>query len=160
MKNQRTKRQHYRPPDNIRLNNDNPLKFISYVYLLNAALFSFSLLIFYSRILFFGIEINKPLSYVFSISLIAVSLYLFVRFGRLKKDALWLAVIFHLLFVLNGIGMLLVNVCPLLQPPLRIVGAFGALEYSLRQLIVIALSTILNFLILLYIYDKRKLFYA
>jgi hypothetical protein len=134
------------------------IRIISLIYLVNAVLFFFSLLIFYSRILVFGQPAGQVLSALINASLLVVWFYLFLRFPRLKKDAFWVALAVHLFFVLNGIAMLLEHSGGPIRPPLHIVGMFGTSEYSLQQAVVIATNVLLNFLILFYLVVKKDLF--
>ncbi len=62
------------------------IKLVCFVYILNTALFVFSTMLFYSRIIVFGNEAGAVLSLFIRFILVFIPLYLYFRLGQLKKD--------------------------------------------------------------------------
>lgn len=134
------------------------IRLISFIYLANAGLFFLAPFIFYSRILILGHPAVAWFSNLISFSLAVISLYLFIRLPKLKADAFWLALAFHFFSALNNMAMIIESFLPCVRPVLRVIGGFGPSGYSQRQLTVIGISILLNFLVLTYIIGKRSLF--
>ena len=132
---------------------------LSYIYLLAALFFALSQILFYNRILFFGIEAAALPANVIKIILILIPFYLFLELPRLKPPAFYLAVSFQGFFIINALLMLTEKYLSFGYPVLRVSGIFGTQGYSFRQAVVICLNIALNFAIIMYIINQRKLFF-
>lgn len=131
---------------------------LSYIYLLAALFFAAAQILFYNRILFFGVEAMPLPAKVIKIALIFIPACLFIELPRLKPRAFYLAVFFHSFFIINALLMIAEKYLSFGCPVLRVVGMFGSLEYSFKQIAVICLNIILNFAMLMYILNRKKLF--
>ncbi len=131
---------------------------MSYIYLLAAIFFAASQILFYSRILYFGVEIEGALAIITKLLLIIIPVYLYFNLPRLKKAAFYLALFFQAFLILNSLLMIMEKYSIGVHPIFRVAGIFGPLEYSAKQMMVILLNFILNFVMLGVIINQRKLF--
>ena len=80
------------------------IRLLCLVYLLNTILFVLSILLFYSRIIFFGNEAGGVVSWLVRLIFIVIPVYLYFRLGQLKRDAWVVALCFHAFFLINNIS--------------------------------------------------------
>ncbi len=133
------------------------IKLVCWVYIVNTALFIFSLILFYSRIIIFGNETSAVLSSFLRFAFIFIPLYLYFRLRQLKKDAWFLAIFFHTFFLINNISGYL-EYKGYVYSIIHITGLYGSGIYSSAQVWIFGLSTLANLFILGYIYKKRRIF--
>jgi hypothetical protein len=133
------------------------IKLLSYVYLVNVLLYSLSILLFANRILVFGSLANPFLAWCVRILFLLLPLYLAYDLRRLKKAAWITAIAFHVFLIANGITIFLecANKVPSL---LRITGVFEPAFYTPSQIIVLWLNSVINVMILGYLYEERERF--
>ncbi len=133
------------------------IKLVSYIYLVNAVFYIFSLVLFYNTIVILGSEAGKLASTLVRFIFILVPLYLYLRLKKLKPDAWFLAVYFQVFFIINS-ALTLLEHNGYFHAIIRIAGRYSLVVYSRSEISVLFLSTILNALILLYLLRNRKLF--
>lgn len=130
------------------------IRLLCYVYLANALLYLISLVLFYNRIFILGQEANRIISWAIRLIFIFIPLYLYYRLGRLKKDAWFLAIYFHIFFVINN-SLAFLEYKGYAYSLVHIAGAYAPLTYSPKQLFALALNTLVNIFILGYLFKKR-----
>lgn len=135
------------------------IKLLSYVYLVNVLLYSLSILLFNNRILVVGSQANLYVSWIIRIFFLLLPIYLAYELRRLKKRAWFTAIAFHLFLIVNGITIFLecANKMPSL---LRITGVFEPAFYTPSQIIILWLNSVINVMILGYLYEERDLFFT
>jgi len=135
------------------------IKRLCYIYFVNVALYLLSLALFENRILILGKEAGILLTWIIRFGLIFIPLYLGFRLRILKKDAWFLALFFHVYFIINNVSSFLESM-GFGHTLVRIVGLYGLLVYSPAQLFVILLNTMLNIFILTYLFRKKIVFFS
>jgi hypothetical protein len=135
------------------------IKLLSYVYLVNVLLYTLSILLFANRILVFGFLANPLLAWGVRFLFLFLPLYLAYDLRRLKKVAWIIAIGFHVFLIVNGITIFLecANKSPSL---LRITGLFEPSFYTPSQIIVLWLNSVINVMILGYLYEERERFFT
>ena len=135
------------------------IKLLTYVYLVNVLLYSLSILLFNNRILVLGLQANPFFSWLIRIFFLFLPVYLAYDLRRLKIRAWICAAVFHLFLIVNGITIFLecANKMPAL---LRITGIFEPAFYTPSQIIILWLNSVINVMILGYLYEERELFFA
>jgi len=143
----------------IRMKKDPPLgiKLLSYIYLVNAVLYSMSLVLFYNRILIFGQEANKVISWLIRLALVFIPVYLYIGLRRLKRNAWLLAVYYHIFFFINN-GLAFAEYNGYLHPLVNITGFYRYIIYSPSQIFILTLNSIVNLFILGYLLKNRVYF--
>lgn len=134
------------------------IRLLSYIYLVNIILYILSLVLFYHRIIILGIEANREISFIVRLIFVFIPTYLVFGLKRLKKDAWFLAIYFHTFFILNNSLTFLEN-NGYIHSLIRITGKYGSVIYSPPEKLVLTLNTILNLIILGYLFKKRIFFY-
>ena len=133
------------------------IKLVCSVYIVNTVLFVLSLFMFYSRIFILGNEIGPALSSLVRFVLVFIPMYLYFRLAQLKKDAFFLAIIFHLFFLINAVTNYLEYLgCS--YSIIHITGLYGSDIFSSTQMLVLCASAVVNLCILGYLYNKRNIF--
>lgn len=134
------------------------IKLLSYVYLVNILLYTLSILLFHNRILVLGSVANPFLAWCIRLLFLFLPLYLVYGLRRLKKVAWITAIGFHVFLIVNGISIFLecANKLPSL---LRITGLFESSFYTPSQIIVLWLNSVINVMILGYLYEEREFFF-
>ena len=133
------------------------IKLISYIYLVNAVLFLLSQGLFYNRVIILGKEAAPLVSFFVRVGFALIPLYLYLRLRRLKIDAWFLALIFHLYFIFNNsIGFL--EFKGFLNTLVRFVGIHDAIFYTTFQSIFVVLNILLNFFMFVYLLSRRPYF--
>jgi len=78
--------------------------------------------------------------------------------GRLKKDAWFLAMYFHIFFLINNSSALLEH-NGYAHSLVRITGIYGLILYTPLQIFLLDLNVLINLFILGYLYERRTYFY-
>jgi hypothetical protein len=134
------------------------IEVLTYIYAVNLCFYLLSLVLFYNNILIAGHGADGILSNLTRFILIAIPVYLFFRLRRLKVDAWFLAVYFHLFFLLNSCLLFLENM-GFTHAFIRIVGIYSPSGYSPAQVFALALGTQLNLVIFIYLLKVRRFFF-
>ena len=143
------------------MKNTRPLgiELLCYIYLVNVALYLVSQALFDNRIFILGKEANIYIAVLVRLLLILIPVYLAFRLKGLRKDAFFVALLFHLYFIINNCLSFLEHK-GYAYALVRITGVYGSTIYSPRQIFVLALSIALNIFILGYILKVREYFFA
>lgn len=133
------------------------IKLLSYVYLVNAFLYTLSILLFRNQIIVFGTQAHFSLAWFVRALFLFLPVYLAYDLRRLKKRAWIIALGFHVFLIVNGITIFLecANKLPSL---LRITGFFEPPFYTPSQIIILWLNSVINVMILGYLYEERNSF--
>lgn len=130
------------------------IRLLCYLYLANAVFYLISLVLFYSRIFILGQEANGVISWAVRLMLLFIPIYLYYRLGQLKKDAWFLAIYFHIFFVINN-SLAFLEYKGYAYSLVHIAGGYASVTYSPKQLLALALNTLVNIFILGYLFKKR-----
>lgn len=131
---------------------------ICYVYLLNTIFYILSLILFYNRIFILGQEASKGISLIVKLMFILIPTYLFFRLKRLKKDAWFLSIYFHIYFIINN-SLVFLEESGYAHPFVRIAGLYSSLTYSISAKLVLSLNIVINLLILAYLLERKNYFF-
>jgi len=134
------------------------VRLLCYIYLVNVVLYGLSLIIVYNRILILGQDANEWVSWLVRSAFIFIPAYLFFRFSHLKKDAWFLAMYFHIFFLVNNSSALLEH-DGYMHSLVRIIGIYGSTLYTPPEILLLQLNVLINLFILSYLYERRAYFY-
>ena len=127
------------------------------VYLINAAFYFLSLVLFQNRIIIYGWEVHAGIAWCVRSALLGIPVYLFFALRQMKFGPWVLAVSFHAFFVINFMLSMLENE-GYLHALLRITGPYSPVVYSKAQLFVFTLGALVNVLILSYLVQRKPYF--
>lgn len=123
-------------------------------YLFLIAFYILPLFIFSTQLVLLGKRMPSFLSILFHILFIAFLFFLYLSIKRLKKIGLWLAFLFHTLFLINSLLMFFNKTAIL-----NIQGQKQGI-YLFKEPVII-MSTIINAIVLCYLaYHKKQYFWS
>lgn len=133
------------------------VRLLSSIYLINAILYILSLVLIYNRILILGQDTNKWITWLVRLAFIFIPVYLSLRLRRLKKDAWYLAMYFHIFFLVNNSSALLEH-NGYTHSLIRIIGIYGSTLYTPPQIFLLHFNILINLFILGYLYARKGYF--
>lgn len=141
-------------------------------YVINAILFLATCLIFsgYLDVIIFGGIAQDNLAFLIRVILTVSPLYLAFGLAFLRKDSYFLAIIYHLFFLINSVLVIfcLQNINSRLSPILKIASKPEYGTIKLHNLLLVPFHTyllqilgiVIGLLVILYLLTKRNLFKA
>ena len=131
------------------------VRLLCYVYITNVVLYILSLALVHNRVLILGRDVNQGISWLVRLALIFIPLYLFIRLSSLKKDGWFLAIYFHIFFIINQSSALLEH-NGYLPSLVRIIGIYGSTIYTPPQIFLIRVNILINLVILTHLILQRR----